>query len=267
MRSRTGRIRTPGRSRSGRAPHAVSIVVLALAGALAAVGVGYAAIPSNDGVIHACYDSAFRTGFVRVVDADAGKKCASTEKALAVNQKGPKGDLGPQGPKGDPGATGAKGETGATGPQGDTGQQGATGPGGPQGPKGDAGAPGISTTTFAIGGFNNLGEGLAGVNFKLLPRGSYAIVATVNSEGFGSFDTDNIADLTCNLYNDRDVIGSATDRRVVPEDDSVKRSLTINGGAQISHDFGVVEIQCSSQAHIENVVQSQMMIMQVGGFS
>ena len=113
-----------------------SITVLALTGALAAVGVGYAAIPSADGLIHSCYNASSNpSGQLRVIDQEAGAKCSKNEKALAFNQQGPKGDPGPQGPQGEKGNTGAQGPEGPAGPQG------------PQGPKGDAGAPGAAGTS------------------------------------------------------------------------------------------------------------------------
>jgi hypothetical protein len=88
-----------------------SILTIALLAVLAAVGVGYAAIPSSDGVIHSCYNaSANPSGQLRVIDADAGAKCSKNEKALNFNQ------TGPQGPKGDTGATGPQGPTGDIGP-------------------------------------------------------------------------------------------------------------------------------------------------------
>ncbi len=40
----------------------------------------------------------------------------------------------------------------------------------------------------------------------------------------------------------------------------------MNGGAEISNDFGIITIKCSGQG-LEVVEQSQMMIMQTGGFS
>src|SRR5215216_4025194 len=104
------------------------IATLVLVALLATVGVGYAAIPSADGVIHSCYNASSNpSGSLRVIDAEAGAKCNKNEKSLAFNQtgpQGPKGDTGPQGPQGPTGATGA------TGPRGDT---GATGPAGPAG--------------------------------------------------------------------------------------------------------------------------------------
>jgi hypothetical protein len=114
-------------------------VVLALAafGTLAAVGVGYAAIPGGDGVIHGCYQKPgllANEGALRVIDTDKGQACRSNELAVDWNQKGAKGDPGPQGPKGDPGPQGPKGDQGI---QGEPGPKGDTGP---QGPAGEAGA-------------------------------------------------------------------------------------------------------------------------------
>src|SRR6266545_410944 len=69
-----------------------SIAALALLGVLAAVGVAYAAIPSADGVIHSCYNASSNpSGQLRVIDAEAGGKCAKNEKALDFNQRGPQG--------------------------------------------------------------------------------------------------------------------------------------------------------------------------------
>ena len=57
-----------------------------------AVGAAYAAIPSPDGVISACYGK--RTGVLRVVDAEAGTGCTKSERALSWNQVGPQGPPG-----------------------------------------------------------------------------------------------------------------------------------------------------------------------------
>ena len=98
-------------------------VIVAAIAAAAVAGVAQAAIPgSGDGVISGCYD---KTGKLRVIDAQAGAKCASAEKPLAWNQQGQPGPAGAQG---------------ATGPAG---AQGATGPAGPQGVPGPAGQSGI----------------------------------------------------------------------------------------------------------------------------
>ena len=213
------------------------VVVLALAvlGVLAAVGIGYAAIPSSDGVIHGCLNTSSNpSGALRVIDTDAGAKCAKNEKALNFNQ---------QGPKGDPGAPG---------------------------PKGDQGAPGVSTATFAftnasvyLGGSDSFVEVLS----KHVPEGSWAVVATANSTvGLGNFGGDRIVDMTCVLRNGSDVIGSATDRRVVPADDAAKRSVSMNGGAAVPAGGGTVSLWCKSQLD-DDVDQAQMMLTQVGSFS
>ena len=60
-------------------------------------------------------------------------------------------------------------------------------------------------------------------------------------------------------------MGSATDRRVIPIDESIKRSLTMNGGASLPAG-GEVSVWCRSQSATEIVTDAQVMIMQVGGF-
>jgi hypothetical protein len=78
-------------------------------------GVAVASIPNSaTGVITACRNSA---GVLRVVDAQAGKRCRSTERAVSWNAIGRAGARGPAGPKG---ATGTAGAVGATGPSGAT---------------------------------------------------------------------------------------------------------------------------------------------------
>jgi len=93
-----------------------SIGVIALSGTLAAVGVGYAAIPGSDGVIHSCYNASSNpSGQLRVIDAEAGSKCSKNEKALDFNQRGLKGDTGATGATGATGSTGAAGAPGVSG--------------------------------------------------------------------------------------------------------------------------------------------------------
>lgn len=104
-------------------------------GMLVGGGVAYAAIPANDGVIHACYTTSGTVigpskGTLRVVDE--GERCRSNERALPWNQTGPQGLQGAQG---------APGPQGVQGPQG---TQGAQGPQGPEGPQGPAGVLGYS---------------------------------------------------------------------------------------------------------------------------
>jgi hypothetical protein len=102
----------------------VPVVAALIAGTIAAA----AAIPSADGVIHACYRE--NTGAVRLVDE--GTACLPIESAISWNQKGPKGDPG------EPGPPGPQGSPGETGPQGDAGPKGDDGPPGPPGPAGPA---------------------------------------------------------------------------------------------------------------------------------
>jgi hypothetical protein len=126
----------------GRLTRKSSVTVLALTGALAAVGVGYAAIPGGDGVIHGCYSKL--TGQLRIIDAEAGARCTGLEKALDVNERGPKGDTGPRGLTGDTGPRGLTGDTGPRGLTGDTGPRGLTGDIGPRGLQGEAGKDGVA---------------------------------------------------------------------------------------------------------------------------
>lgn len=123
-----------------------TVVALAAAGLLATVGVGWAAIPSAAGVIHGCYNSnGNSSGQLRVIDREAGAKCAKNEKALDFSQKGPKGDKGDDGhaclptnpacvgPQGDPGKDGIDGTDGEDGINGTDGTDGAQGPAGVSG--------------------------------------------------------------------------------------------------------------------------------------
>src|SRR5918992_98330 len=139
-----------------------------------AAGVALATIPGSNGVINACYEK--RLGILRVIDAEAGKTCTQYETPISWNEKGVKGDTGPQGLKGETGATGPqglkgdkgdtgpqglkgdKGDQGDPGPQGPPGERGPEGPAGPQGPPGnlalanDSCGPGESVTGFDAGG-------------------------------------------------------------------------------------------------------------------
>jgi hypothetical protein len=80
--------------------------LLLVATALIAVtaGVSYAAIPGAGGAIDGCFEK--RTGLLRVIDTEAGKRCTQWETAIQWNQKGLKGDQGLPGPKGDKGDPG-----------------------------------------------------------------------------------------------------------------------------------------------------------------
>jgi hypothetical protein len=94
---------------------------------------------------------------------------------------------------------------------------GPAGAAGPAGPAGPAGVPGVSTVTFAVmepdqGGVN--GNTFSEIVSKQLPAGSWAAIATANFNGV-PLATEQIADATCQLRHGNDVIGYATDRRVI----------------------------------------------------
>ena len=116
----------------GRTPRVSMLGAVALLGAIAATFAA-AAIPDDDGRIHAC--RTLKSGKLRVVaDPDS---CKPRERKLSWNIRGPKGDPGPPGVAG---AQGPAGKQGATGEQGAAGAPGPAGPAGPQGPKGEPGA-------------------------------------------------------------------------------------------------------------------------------
>ena len=227
-------------------------------GVVAAAALGVAlvtVIPVPTGVIYACYNTT--TGSIHL--AEAPNKCTASEQILNWNQTGPQGPAGPAGPIG---PQGPQGTTGPAGPQGQQGLQGSTGPQGVQGPQGPAG---VSAATFAGNGAPGvlLGQSFTQVASKNLPAGSWAIVATVNTIAIGQFAGGDV--ITDELRSGTAFLGGATDRRVVPEDDDVQRSLSMNGGAQIPAGGGVVSLWCRSQG-LEYATYSQIMMTQVGGF-
>lgn len=66
----------------------------AVAAAIGAAGVSYAAIPAADGAISACKDS---KGRLKVIDAEAGQTCNGGQQLLTWNQQGPAGQDGVSG--------------------------------------------------------------------------------------------------------------------------------------------------------------------------
>jgi hypothetical protein len=150
-----------------------------------------------------------------------------------------------------------RGEAGPAGPKGDIGSRGPNGP------------PGISTTTFAFAppeGVNISGGTFEKVASKNLPAGSWAIVATANTDAGGYGAGDAITDAVCELRNGFNFIGGATDRRVVRLPNTVKRTLSMNGGAQVPAGGGEVSLWCTGMP-FETVTYAQMMMIHVGGFS
>lgn len=126
---------------------AAAVAVIAL---LACGGVALATIPGSNGVISGCYvkPGYAGAGKLRVIDAEAGKTCNSTENPLSWNKQGPRG---PQG---------------ATGP---------AGPAGPQGPKGDKGDPGLSEYEIVSDSSVVAAGGAAGLFTVLCPAGKLAL--------------------------------------------------------------------------------------------
>ena len=273
----------PGRGGSMR--NTSSVATLTIAGVLAAVGVGYAAIPAGDGLISGCFNSSSNpSGQLRVIDAEAGAKCAKNEKAISWNKVGPQGPMGPVGPQGPQGERGEQGLPGEQGPQGEQGgpgpqgEQGEPGPQGEQGLPGEKGDPGergvpgppgpagISTVKFAFAENVQVGEAMTPVLTHNLPAGNWALIGTVNTRaGQGNFGGDRVSDLGCELRNGSGVIGHAVDRRFIPEDDTVKRSLTLNGGAAVPAGGGTVSLWCHTQLD-DYVNHAQIMLLQVGSF-
>jgi hypothetical protein len=107
---------------------------------------------------------------------------------------------------------------------------------------------------------------------KDLPQGSWVVEATANLSVFNtSFDPNHDETRTsdCVLHNtDGNVIGSASDRRVIPEDGGiVSASLALNGGVVAGSSGGNVSLFCRSAGDGADVDEAQMMIIQVGGLS
>jgi hypothetical protein len=216
-----------------------NITVIALLGVLAAVGVGYAAIPSAHGVIHSCYNASGNpSGTLRVIDVEAGAKCSKNERALNFNQRGPKGDTGPQGPQGPTGETGPAGPAGTDGAAGPAGPAGAAGPPGPQGPAGTtaayharvAGAPVISDEAEHV------------VVSRFLPAGSYSVHARATLNPATTLAVGRSGNFGCYLYAGQAELDRAEER-------SAEFSLT--GAPNVSllgvinfPTGGIVEITC-----------------------
>ena len=134
---------------------------LALFGALAlaVAGVGYAGIPGQDGVIHACYGS---DGSLRVIDreADPQRTCNKGWTPIQWNETGIQGPPGPPGEDGQDGTDGAAGAPGAPGT-----------PGAP-------GAPGTSDAYHAfVSSAPTIQSATVTVITKDVPAGSYVVTA------------------------------------------------------------------------------------------
>ncbi len=103
---------------------------------------------------------------------------------------------------------------------------------------------------------------------KTLQPGSWAVVATVNSTAPDvHIGADLVAvDLVYELRNGSSFIGGATGGGVVPNTGEAKRSVSMNGGAQIAAGGAEVSVWCRSTER-DDVNYGQMMLTRVGGFS
>jgi len=108
-------------------------------------------------------------------------------------------------------------------------------------------------------------ETMTHVVTKNLPAGDWVATATANIKSGSPFDGDLIRTTTCELRSGANWIGGAQDRRVIPDEDDVVRSLSMNGGTSLPGG-GQVSLWCSAQGGGELVNQAQIMIMQVGHF-
>ena len=103
---------------------------------------------------------------------------------------------------------------------------------------------------------------------KTLPAGDYVFLATINTTGCpGCFHDEHIFDAECQLRNPSGgVIGGTTDRRWVPADDEIRRSLSFNGGTTIPAAGGTVSVWCRGDIQ-ENINNGQILTLRVDGFN
>jgi hypothetical protein len=92
------------------------MLLIAMAMLAGASGIALATIPGSTGVISGCYEK--RIGILRVIDAEAGKKCTTYETPISWNQNGQDGAPGLPGADGKDGAPGAPGADGKDGQDG-----------------------------------------------------------------------------------------------------------------------------------------------------
>ena len=231
----------------GRAIRVVSVAV----GVIAATtfGVASGSVPGPDGVIHGCVAKGDKHADLDVIDVAAGGKCSTKELPLDFNQKGVKGDTG---------GTGAQGAPGVAGPPGAAGAPGVAGPPGP------AGQGSLPRSKFAFGDGVALSNTLSLVASMTVPAGGYIINTTVNLEGTGALN-DNFRNFYCELHNPAgDNIGWSQDARLIPLDDTVLVSLTMNGG--VTTTGGDITLWCRSSANVAYADHAQMMVTESGFF-
>jgi hypothetical protein len=236
--------------KTGNAGRRGPVLAFVLLGILMAVGVGSAAIPSSNGIIHSCYNASSNpSGQLRVINAEAGAKCSKIEKALNFNQTGPQGPQGPQGLQGPQGERGPAGATGATG---------SPGPSGPAGPAGLAGGVTDSYGSSALGSVPILSDGADHViRSRLVPAGNYAIFATGVAE-----DRDHDSSTGCKIK----AAGTAVAESVAETEaggGSSWESVSIVGQAALP-DGGSIEFACNTSDDGVSVWDGSLVVLKVG---
>ncbi len=93
-------------------------------------------------------------------------------------------------------------------------------------------------------------------------------LATINTTGCqGCFIDEHVLDAECQLRNPSGtVIGGTTDRRYVPGTQTIKRSMSFNGGAALPAG-GTVSVWCRGQDLPERIDSGQVLTLRVDGFS
>ena len=102
---------------------------------------------------------------------------------------------------------------------------------------------------------------------KALPQGNYAVTATVTFSGVdfngGGPAVRNVA---CRIQNPSNSAQASTDRRPVPVNDFVERTLTVVGPVSAPAGGANVTIECSSMTQDEFVKTAQIIVTKVASF-
>jgi hypothetical protein len=206
----------------------ITVLALGVLGALATVGVGFAAIPGSDGTVKGCYATSdsgllgrqYSKGDLRTIDSS--ESCRSYERQISWSQRGPKGD---------PGTPGTPGTDGAPGPQGVQ---------GPQGPAGPAGSGSGSVAYYAGDNATHLGTlgAQSTVISKELPPGKYAINVKTFAENTDGAKT---AQVNCRLYTSSGNSDAAATVLGKTGDPNFEASLALQA---VEIFGGTVELKC-----------------------
>ena len=121
-----------------------------------------------------------------------------------------------------------------------------------------------TATTFAfvtdVGALLPLDNSFKKVITKVLPQGTWAIVATVNTTSFTCTSCTEQATMFCEMRGQNGtVLGKASDSRYVLHDTSWRRSLSMNGGAGVPAGGAEVSVWCKSDRG--DVLDSGQMMM------